>query len=284
MSASDSFQYLRAGNPCSNIEPRDLKGKSLHIGQADIEDCFYQCGIPLEFVDYSCLESVPDSFAQDLGYESDIHGVPLTKNGRCYPVLKVLPMGWSWAFYIVQTLHEELIEQAGFDHKRCLVSNWPSPDVNSSEVAVPYCDNITIIGFEESAVNNHLQHLIDVFANAGFTLHDIEWASRHTSVLGIDFLGDSLVVRPKRERVHKLRLAIKHAVSIPSISGQEIEVLLGHFVFIALLSRQLLSIPQSLYRFICDSYNWKQGLWASAKRELIQIAALLPLVHANIEN
>ena len=27
MSASDSFQYLRAGNLCSNIEPRDLKGQ-----------------------------------------------------------------------------------------------------------------------------------------------------------------------------------------------------------------------------------------------------------------
>ena len=95
-----------------------------------------------------------------LGASTDIFGRAFEAGESLFPCLTVLPMGWSWSFWIVQQIHEQLIAKEGFDYAKRVVAQWPSPSLVESDIAAPYCDSLTIIGFEKDSVDSHLSRLI----------------------------------------------------------------------------------------------------------------------------
>ena len=68
------------------------------------------------------------------------------------------------------------------------------------------------------------------------------------------------------------------------MTGQEIEVCLGHFISEALIVREALSIPKALYTFITDSYYTRQPLWKSCLHECAIICGIIPLLRANLSS
>ena len=83
------------------------------------------------------------------------------------------------------------------------------------------------------------------------------------------------------KRVWKIRGCIEHVLSHPRLSGQQLEKIIGHVTFALLIRRELLSILSSVYAFIVKNYDKPTWLWASVKRELAMIVALLPLASAD---
>jgi hypothetical protein len=172
-----------------------------------------------------------------------------------YPALGVLPMGFSWSFYFVQALHEQKLISSGLDPSRFLVSSWPAPPVGDSCIALPYCDNLTIFGKCPDTVNQCLEHVMSSFSEIRFELHEIEYATPFTTTLGAQLDGSRHMVRPRPERVWALCEAFRWAASGIRISGQQLEVLLGHFVHEALFPWPALSVFHACYSFIRDSYD-----------------------------
>ncbi|CAE7502120.1 unnamed protein product [Symbiodinium sp. KB8] len=102
------------GSLASLCETELQEGESLYLGGADIQDCFYACLLPLAMREFFCfgwdlsasevLDVTGGLAPQDLG---DLgHGVDIC------PCLTVLPMGFTWSFYLVQQLHEQCTMQS----------------------------------------------------------------------------------------------------------------------------------------------------------------------------
>ena len=83
---------------------RPPSGASVYIAEADVQNCFYQIGVPAWLSDFFAFEDIPADFARQLGATCCTDGSPLPAAGRLAPVLTVLPMGWSWSFWLVQVM------------------------------------------------------------------------------------------------------------------------------------------------------------------------------------
>lgn len=87
-------------------------GSPVSVGTADIRNCFYQCGIPPSWAEYFAFKQIPCDEAKEWGATCDVWGQSLPDHGQIYPVLQVLPMGWSWSFWIIQSLHVQFLAEA----------------------------------------------------------------------------------------------------------------------------------------------------------------------------
>eukprot|EP00969_Alexandrium_andersonii_P144533 6391331-Alexandrium_andersonii.AAC.1 len=54
------------------------------------------------------------------GIAAQPDGSPRVAGEPVRACLTVLPMGWSWAFWLVQKMHEEVCRQAGIGQSRIL--------------------------------------------------------------------------------------------------------------------------------------------------------------------
>ena len=84
------------------------------------------------------------------------------------------------------------------------------------------------------------------------------------------------------ERTWRLRLGIQHLLRVRQCSGQQLERILGHITWACLLRPETQAIISSCYVFIRPSYSKVAFMWGSVLRELRQVSALLPLMHADI--
>ena len=128
---------MGAGEALQRLEP--TPEQELFIGTADIRNCFYQCGVPPWLSEFFGFSAFPVEQARNWGAKLDVWGQDLPATGAVFPVLRVLPMGWSWSFYIVQTMHEEFLVRAGFSREQLLTTGWPAPPLRPRPIALPYC-------------------------------------------------------------------------------------------------------------------------------------------------
>ena len=97
-----------------------------------------------------------------------ISGGPIFPTGRLYAALTVLPIGWSWSFFIVRALHEELIAEVGFKTERCQSSVWQTPALDEGPVDQPYCDNLQVLGYDPVEVDDMLERIMTHSRSKGF--------------------------------------------------------------------------------------------------------------------
>ena len=115
---------------------------------------------------------------------ADVDGNPILPGMRVHLCLRALPMGFSWAFFFVQKIHERAAEQAGFDITLRAVGSWPAPEIRDKPIALPYCDNLTVIGKDPSSVRHGLKRIMVEFELLGFSLHEVTDAVQSCKVLG----------------------------------------------------------------------------------------------------
>ncbi|CAK0789849.1 unnamed protein product, partial [Prorocentrum cordatum] len=145
------------------------EGEQLYVGHVDICDAFYHFGLPEAFRDYFTLPAVK---AGDMGL-SVLGGRSLAPGSRVWPVLAVLPMGWSHALYWCQTIH------------RGIVSSIPAlldvPFISDKSVAPPvqplamtvYVDNFLALGTDPEAVSRAVKLVNAALTSRGLPTHEV---------------------------------------------------------------------------------------------------------------
>ena len=98
--------------------------------------------------------------------------------------LQVYPMGWNWAFWLIQRLHEVIAEDCGFDASRRVASCWPAPKLTVGEVCLPYCDNLTVFGLSRADVQQGIDRMMRAFQKLGFRLHEVIVITSVSSPIG----------------------------------------------------------------------------------------------------
>ncbi|CAK0891757.1 unnamed protein product, partial [Prorocentrum cordatum] len=196
-------------------------GQELYAASVDIEACFYQCGGIGRPSNYFCLPSVPVEVALELGLTVDVCGQEFTGRERVHPCLVVLPMGWSWSFWLVQRIHLEMLRRAAVPDDRIALGAWPLPPLTSGPVELPYSDNINVLGVRAEEVTELRDRVVARFSEEGFSMHVISETSAHSTILGADAGGHPPVTRRTGQKLWLLRGALQWLASGPIVTGRQ---------------------------------------------------------------
>ena len=114
--------------------------EQLHITSTDLKDAFYHLLLPEQLCKYCCLLCV---LARGLG-TTCISGKTIPPHTRLRPRLAVAPMGWSWALWLCQSLHEKIVTDAGAPVDPKLADHFPAPSTQCFHTE--YLDNYFVLG------------------------------------------------------------------------------------------------------------------------------------------
>ena len=260
------------------------RSESFYIGQSDIQDCFYNMELETELGLFFSLPPVPSKLLEEWGVPVGRGGV-LSVNGLVWPYMRRVPMGWSWAFWLVQNAHSyQAMIATDLDKSRFVTDDSPIPSLQSGEpIILAYCDNLNVAGVDKSKVDAVLTTIIKHLTSVGLPVHEIEMGSTSAKSLGYVLDGSSASgnVRPAPPRLQLLLGTARWLSTRPRVSVKTVECFIGNFIHMALLNRGLLSLLRGLYDFTSAGFLGKKRLWPSAARECKWISNLGPFFKAD---
>ena len=269
---------LCTGSTFARIEVGD-SGGPLEVGGVDISDAFYNIGLPASLRKFFGLKSIR---AGDVGASVTCDG-PVNPNDLIYPVLKVVPMGWTHALWVCQKCHEMIIDGIPqIVQGPRIVDRQPVPGVEPF-VHTEYVDNFVALSQRPGLVCELATAAGKELQSRGLPTHDVE-AGVGLDTLGWNFDEHSPKVKVTNKRMWRLRLATLELLKRDRADGRLIEKLVGHFTFAGLLQRSLLSVFQACYAFIRKQYHQEVQIWAEVRRELFWAASLICLVEKDLSS
>ena len=165
------------------------EGKKLYVATADIRDCFYAVNCPIGMSDFFCLRSditPAEAIFISNGAWSIEDNTPFVS-----PCITVLPMGFSWSFYLIQVLHEQATMKAlGIPRSSLILEGQPAPDVDDKScLAMPYCDNVHTMSTDPRVCQVGCDDVQEKLTSMGFDLHEETEASTYCCTLGGSLMG-----------------------------------------------------------------------------------------------
>lgn len=267
---------LATGESLSRVET--LADQPLYMASADLQNAFYTLEMPEELRRFFGLRPVR---AGKLGLEQ-LGGEALGPEEWLHPVVKVVPMGWSWALWWCQSVHEKIAERGGLEESERLRDRHPV--TSNSFWHIQYVDNLHVLGTDEEEVKARFWKAVQALREAGLTVHEIEEGQTEDSsvkMLGWEIHGNGRVT-PSHERLWRVRLAIRELLRRGKSSGQQLERLVGHMTFISLCRREALSVLGESYTFIRRHYQQIVPLWKSVRNELEKWDGIAPLIFSDL--
>lgn len=270
MSAGYSFAQLE-------LEPED----TMYVAQSDIQDYFYSIGLPDFLHPFFALPPIrPEWLAEQI---QELQG--WDHRVACYPQLVVIPMGWSWAMYFAQRIHQhQVMLGTGMSFEEILVDGRPAPLLRSVKaIAVPYADNLNIVGVSREHVQDLKDKAVARLREVGFRVHEEEDAQPHAKALGFILDGQRGRAHPIPEKRDRVIATLRWLSGRPRVSGRVLERVIGHCIHFFMLRRELLSIFRSVYDFKTAHYTTQKRLWRSAADECRWAANLLVICEADLK-
>ncbi len=252
-------------------------GSELTVATADLKDAFYHLSLPEGLRPYFTL---PSARAADLGISS-LNGKRLSRSSRVFPRLAVVPMGWSWALYICQSIHETIAGQAGLSDEMRIRDKRSPPQ---GEVChTEYVDNLIVMGTQAEKVRSAYDVAVKALKDAGLQVHEEEVNEQGAEILGWE-LGRTGHFRPTRKRAWKVRLALRGLLDRGRSSSKQLEKIIGHCSFLCLGRREAFSIFGQSYTFITRYKNYPQEvpLWKSVRKELSIFDGIIPMIQRDL--
>ena len=260
------------------------EGEQLFISGGDIKDCFYACKLPQELQEYFALSfDVSLREAVSIGGEEIVDLFPnLDLDALISPCLNVLPMGFSWSFYLVQSLHvQACIKSAEGTSEDIVLDSRPAPTLEDIKtIAMPYCDNTHVLSLRADSAQGGQDSLKKCLEEWGFEMHEELGASTFYPTLGGVIDGAEGTVRPNHDRFWNISFAFQF-ITKRAVSSDLVQRLLGHAMVILVLNRAGMGVFRSLYDFAGRGFQ-KTWLWPSAKRECLQFVGILPLLFCDM--
>lgn len=268
----------RLGSLAALSEAELPSGKTLYMAGADIKDCFYAVNMEPGLQEFFGLKwDISDVEVQQI-----THGGHMGLGGNNVPVIKVLPMGFSWSFYLVQHMHsEQALKSLGIDEKHLFLEGQPAPLLEKNNICImPYCDNLHSICTDSTACQSAKVTMANALEDMGFELHEHLEASSWFETLGGVVDGAKGQVRPTNSRVWKIILAFEMAAN-SVVSPKTIQRLLGHSMVVSVLNRCGMSVFRKLYDF-STSESGARKLTQSEQDECLIFAGIAPLLIADL--
>ena len=254
------------------------EGPPIAVGGVDIEVAFYAMQLPPSLRSLFGLDPIA---AGTLGVRA-VGGVAVEPGAEVFPVLRVLPMGWSLALWACQQVHEHIARRvSGISSSNALIDRAPCPSMQPI-IHTEYVDNFVALGRSVDHVLAAASGVKDALEAEGLPTHPVE-AAAGGSTLGWTFAADRAAISVSQKTAWRLRIGIQHMISRRKATGREVMSVIGNYSFRALLRRELLSVLSSVYVFIERHFEQRVELWPSVVRELSWCASLLPLAFRDLQ-
>ena len=236
----------------------------IYVCKSDMDNYYYRLALPEWLTQYFGLPKI-------------------TRDGKpFYPVVRVLPMGWSHSVYLGQHIHERLAEKAGLSQDTSLQVN-PHACVDDS-VHGEYIDDFFGIGFDKKLLEEMLDKLLIEYDRCAVPAKSekVERPGQADSVkvLGMWVCKDGKIL-PDAEKLAVLIARTTKVVKFRLWKPKDIQRLLGHWIWFLMLRRPLLSILAEVYKFARKEEVGKPTL--QMRTELMAVVATAPLLYGNIQ-
>ena len=262
----------------------------LFVAQEDVKDFFYRLKITRKLGEYFSLPVVDGKLLEkELGYLpeeyahlQDVSAAPI------YPCMKVLPMGFAWSFHLAHEAHCELarrvlpeVPQLRDRFATPVLGSDPMRGHNPTAMLI-YADNNNHIGLDRAAVLKDQERVIGVLHSYGLDTHEETEGVSLAESLGVRINGVSGAIQPTAKRDWRLDRSLAALIARPYITGEQLQVIVGHITVRSLLHRGLMGILRHSYTFIEQCYKQKVRLWKSVANEIWLFRALMPLGTADV--
>ena len=269
MAAGYSFGQLVLDHP-----------QQVYTAQSDIKDYFYSIGLPDYLFPFFSLPPIRPGRLQQMASEKGLFIEELRGSGESdvfYPQMRVVPMGWSWAMYFAQRIHQhQVMLGTGAKPEQILADGRPVPSLSSGvPIIVPYADNLNVIGTDKIAVQVTKDAAVARLREVGFRVHEEVDATLKAKALGFFIDGTHGIIHAKPEKRDKIISVLRWLGSRPRVSGKALERIIGHCIHIMMLRREFLSVFRSVYDFKTATYHRPTKLWRTAADECRWAADLL---------
>ena len=253
---------------------------TMYVAQSDIKDYFYSIGLPSYLYPFFSLPPIRPGKLRDR--IPDLQG--MAESDTIFPQMRVVPMGWNWAMYFAQRIHQhQVMIGAGLEATQILADGRPPPDLCSgTTVVIPYADNLNVVGIDQKEVQRVKDAAVSQLRSVGFRVHEEEDAKSSAKALGFILDGVGGRVHPIPEKRDKIILALKWLAKRPRITGRSLERIIGHCIHLFMLRREFLSIFRSVYDFKTANLHRRARLWKSAAAECEWASHLLVLCESDL--
>ena len=255
-----------AGYSRLHLEP----GDSLWSGGFDLKDAFYQLELPYEFRRFFCLPQCSGRMLGLVGPEADLQFVPR---------LAVVPMGWTHALHVCQTIFTSIIREALHDKLPFVDDHAPSCSLRRGVVSC-YVDNFGVMSTSAKVCREAVSQDRDLCITRGLEFHEFVEAAEGFEYLGMCGTRDGIIATKSARRV-RLYQALRHARRRGRMSSHQLECLVGHFTSQALLKRESLCMLRAVYCFIKRKFKRSTALWPAVNRELQWMESVVPLLEVD---
>ena len=259
-----------------------VESSPFYVGSGDLANAFYTLAVPRDLAEKFTLPAIE---AWRVGV-AQIDGIPILPGAKVTPFITVLPMGWSWALHLCQSVLLHAISVSGFKSKQIIGDKRESVTLKEfDDLAVAaYVDNFGVFGSSSKAVDAGLDKIIQTLRAWGLQVHEIEPASLKADFVGLSFDGQRGTVSIKSSRINKIKFAIDELLERQFCSGRVMQLLVGHITWALLCRRSGLSLLNACYAFIGDASTKHKRLWKSVRQELHWISSLLPLLRFKVNS
>ena len=259
----------------------------LFFAQEDVRDFFYRLRIHKALGEFFSLPAVdPMLLKEELGdLPSELADLSDKFEGPIYPHLRVLPMGFAWAFHLAHECHVHLAMQS-LPEAGILIDRVEAPVIGSSghgSGMLIYADNNNHFGQDPEKVGMDQQKMIEMLHANGLSTHELTEPNTLAESLGVrlDGQGGTICSTPSRDwRLYRALGAIADD-GFP-VAGEEMRIVIGHMTMRATLNRQLMGILRHCYVFVQASFKKRQRVWKSVAKELQIFKGLMALGFSDI--
>ena len=150
-------------------------------------------------------------------------------------------------------------------------------------IAAVYVDNFVFTSTCRASARHAVGLVEAECARRGLPTHGKLAGYQKADVLGWSFDGVKREIRVSPARAWRLWLGLDEMLRRNHATSKEIEVLIGHFTFCALIRRCTLSTMSAIYAFASAGYLGRRRLWDSVSREIRWMRDVLVLLVGRLD-
>jgi hypothetical protein len=248
----------------------------MYSGKSDLSNYYHHLGVPEWLQPYLALPPLAPT-------ELSERGLPLD---AAYPMCLTMPMGFSHAVYLAQTVHEFILYRHGLLRQEDSLLSLRSPAVTHSRVIHGIViDDFFLFSLCRELAERTLQLVLDAYAAAGFVVKQskvVRPTSTPVKIIGFDIDGvHGEITLPGESQLSLLRATLS-LLNQPTVTGSQLSHIVGRWTWVMMLRRASLAVLQQCYRYCRLAQLRRFILWPSVRRELLMLLSLLPLLRANL--
>ena len=251
----------------------------VYVFKMDQDNFYHRFRLPGWLVPYFAIPAVR---AGDLGpevYEKFGFG----PEEHVFPCFLTLPMGWSHSVYVAQTAHLHFISSESDFREADMITSDNDFALDRPRHGL-IIDDLFGFGTDPSSLSALRDSYKFRCPSAGLLVKpskDVEPTLELTEVAGLEVDGVAKVVRLTARKMRRLVSFTAFVLERGQASGYEMSVLVGHWIWAALVRRPSFAVFGSVYVFIQKAGFKTFQLWPSVRRELRCVMGLAPLLFAS---